>query len=471
MNPHDNQYNQLLALVLCNGKFKPDRTGTGTYSVFGAQARFNLREGFPLLTTKRVHFKSVVHELLWFLKGDTNIAYLRNNGVNIWNEWQRPYTTEGRKIIPVQPVLKEYEPYEGDFSTAGLEAKRDSQDDKLRNQWVRMMRRCYDSTARNYRFYGGVGVSVCRRWHEVRNFVEDVKTLPHWCYKLKNWHAFDLDKDYFSSNQYGPDTCVWLRVDENILYSKNCHPVRATNTLGEVFVELSVSALCRKIGISTSSMCRFLKEGIPAILKGENKKFKGWSFELLNPETPLRYEIIEEGDLGRVYGAQWRSWRGGDGESLDQIAALMGRLKVDPDSRRLIVTAWNPSEVPQMALPPCHTLFQFFVQDGELSCQLYQRSADLFLGVPFNIASYALLTLMIAHVTGLKPGDFVHTFGDLHIYKNHLEQVNEQMNRQPREAPLVHLAGHVKSIFDFEYEDIRLEGYNPHPAIKAPVAV
>jgi thymidylate synthase len=262
------QYHRLLRLVLEHGKFKSDRTGTGTYSVFGAQERFDLRDGFPLVTTKKLHLRSIIHELLWFLKGDTNVGYLHENKVTIWDEW--------------------------------------------------------------------------------------------------------ADAD---------------------------------------------------------------------------------------------------GNLGRIYGAQWRDWRGPDGTRVDQIAKLIEDIRKTPDSRRLVVSAWNPAELPQMALSPCHALFQFFVQDGELSCQLYQRSADLFLGVPFNIASYALLTLMVAQVTGLKPGDFVHTFGDLHLYTNHLDQAREQLSREPRPLPVMKLNPHVKNIDDFTYEDFELIGYDPHPAIKAPIAV
>lgn len=262
------QYHQLLRLVLDQGRFKADRTGTGTYAVFGAQARFDLRETFPLLTTKKLHLRSIIHELLWFLQGDTNIRYLRENKVTIWDEW--------------------------------------------------------------------------------------------------------ADAD---------------------------------------------------------------------------------------------------GNLGRVYGAQWRDWRGADGESVDQISRLIADFKKNPDSRRLIVSAWNPAEIERMALPPCHVLFQFFVSESELSCQLYQRSADLFLGVPFNIASYALLTLMVAQVCGLKPGDFVHTFGDLHLYSNHLEQTKLQLSREPRPLPRVRLNPAVKDIFGFKFEDFEVIGYDPHPAIKAPVAV
>jgi len=262
------QYHDLLRLVLDRGRPHADRTGTGTLSIFGAQARFDLREKFPLLTTKKLHIKSIIYELLWFLRGDTNVRYLNEHGVTIWDEW----------------------------------------------------------------------------------------------------------------------------ADEN-------------------------------------------------------------------------------GDLGRVYGAQWRDWRGENGARVDQIDRIISELKTNPNSRRLIVSAWNAAEIEKMALPPCHVLFQFRVQDGELSCQLYQRSADLFLGVPFNIASYSLLTLMVAQVCDLKPGEFVHTFGDLHLYRNHLEQAREQLSRDCRSLPRMKLNPTVKDIRDFQFEDFELVGYDPHPSIKAPIAV
>jgi thymidylate synthase len=261
-------YLSLLRRLLDEGKFKADRTGTGTYSIFGAQMRFDLAAGFPVVTTKKVHLRSIIHELLWFLKGDTNIKYLKDNGVSIWDEW-----------------------------------------------------------------------------------------------------------------------------------------------------------------------------------------------------------ADAEGNLGRVYGAQWRDWRTADGGSIDQIAWVVNEIKKNPNSRRLIVSAWNPGEISGMALPPCHSFFQFFVLDGKLSCQLYQRSADFFLGVPFNIASYALLTMMVAQVCDLEPGDFVHTLGDVHLYANHVEQAREQLSRMPRPLPQMRLNPAVKAIDGFTYEDFTLEGYDPHPAIKAPVAV
>ncbi len=261
-------YHDLLRLVLEQGRRRNDRTGVGTLSVFGAQARFDLRDRFPLLTTKKLHLKSIIYELLWFLRGDTNIRYLNDHGVTIWNEW-----------------------------------------------------------------------------------------------------------------------------------------------------------------------------------------------------------ADAEGDLGRVYGAQWRDWRGPDNAAVDQIERVIGELRKNPQSRRLVVSAWNPAEVEKMALPPCHVLFQFHAEAGELSCQLYQRSADLFLGVPFNIASYALLTMMVAQVCELKPGDFVHTFGDLHLYLNHLEQAAAQLARDFRRLPRMQLNPAVKRIEDFRFEDFALIDYNPHPAIRAPIAV
>ena len=264
----NDSYESFLRYVSEHGTVKTDRTGTGTKSVFGGQLRFDLSEGFPLITTKKVHLKSIIHELLWFLKGETNIAYLKENGVSIWNEW----------------------------------------------------------------------------------------------------------------------------ADEN-------------------------------------------------------------------------------GELGPVYGKQWRSWEAKDGRVIDQISEALEMIKNNPDSRRILVNAWNVGEINKMALMPCHTLFQFYVADGKLSCQLYQRSADLFLGVPFNIASYALLTLMMAQVTGLKPGDFVHTFGDAHIYMNHQEQVALQLSRDLRPFPQMKLNPDIQNLFDFTYSDFTLEGYDPHPAIKAPVAI
>ena len=294
------QYLELLDKICREGVVRDDRTGTGTKGIFGYQMRFTLSEGFPLLTTKRVFLKGVIHELLWFLKGDTNIKYLVDNGVHIW-----------------------------------------------------------DSDA--FRYYNELCVK-----HGV---------LP-------------VDKDTFLA------------------------------------------------------------------AAGIESPIEGYRF----------------GDLNNVYGYQWRSWPKPDGGSIDQIQGVIDTIKSNPSSRRIIVSAWNVADVGSMALPPCHTMFQFFVADGKLSCQLYQRSADTFLGVPFNIASYALLTMMIAKECGLEAGDFVHTLGDAHLYLNHLEQAKEQLSREPRKLPKMHLRDGVKSIFDYTYNDFELEGYDPHPAIKAPLS-
>ena len=299
------QYHNLMKFILDNGVEKMDRTGVGTRSIFGYQMRFNLSDGFPLLTTKRVHFKSILHELLWFIRGDTNIRYLVSNGVNIWNDW------------PYQNWLKE--------------------------------------TGQNVKYQ-----TYSLEWRaNMKEFVEKIK-----------------EDDEFASKY---------------------------------------------------------------------------------------------GDLGPVYGRQWRNFGG-----VDQLAQLIDDLNNNAHSRRLIVSAWNPEDIPIMVksgLPPCHTLFQFYVADGKLSCQLYQRSADVFLGVPFNIASYALLTFMIAKVTGFEPGDFVHTFGDAHLYLNHFDQVNEQLSRDSYPLPNLIINDEAATLFDFLYEDFELRNYQHHPAIPASVAV
>ena len=296
------QYLDLLKKIKEDGIVKSDRTGTGTRSIFGYQMRFDLSEGFPLLTTKRVFLKGVIHELLWFLAGDTNIKYLVDNGVHIW-----------------------------------------------------------DNDA--YRFY---------------------------------------------------------------------------------------KELCAKHGVEPISMEDFLVAA--------------------QQQTPSPIEGYAYGNLNHVYGYQWRSWGKPDGTAIDQVKQVINTIKNNPDSRRMIVSAWNVADVEDMALPPCHVLFQFYVADGKLSCQLYQRSADTFLGVPFNIASYALLTMMIAQECGLQAGEFVHTLGDTHLYLNHMEQVDEQLARTPRALPTMRLNPDVKSVFDFRYEDFTLEGYDPHPTIKAPMS-
>jgi len=312
------QYLQLCQTILADGTVKNDRTGTGTKSIFGYQMRFDLSKGFPLVTTKSTAMRLITSELLWFIKGDTNVKTLISERNHIWDEWA------------FEKWVKS-EVYEGpDMTDFGRRAAQDEDFQQIVDQQMAIFR-------------------------------------------------------------------------EKILSDSN-------------FAE-------------------------------------------------------EYGDLGPVYGRQWRSWPSKDGKSIDQLKNVIESIKHNPDSRRHIVTAWNPSEVEDMALPPCHTFFQFYVANGKLSCQLYQRSADVFLGVPFNIASYALLTHLIAKECNLDVGDFVHTLGDAHIYSNHMDQVNEQLSRQPRELPTLTISNDKKSIFDLETSDISVEGYNPHPRIKAPIAV
>ncbi|GFN32343.1 thymidylate synthase [Paenibacillus xylaniclasticus] len=318
MSHNEEQYLQLLRYVLNNGTRKDDRTGTGTISTFGYQMRFDLNEGFPILTTKKVPFGLVKSELLWFMKGDTNIRYLLQHNNTIWNEW------------------------------------------------------------------------AFKRWVES--------------------DAYD-----------GPDmTNFGLR----------------SQTDKEFAIQYE------------EQMARYTK------LMLEDDQF-----------------AAKYGELGDVYGKQWRAWQTTKGETIDQLKDVIQSIKTNPDSRRLIVSAWNPEDVPSMALPPCHTLFQFYVAEGKLSCQLYQRSADIFLGIPFNIASYALLTHLIARECGLEVGEFIHTLGDAHIYINHLDAIQEQLTREPKPLPKLVLQGDWQSVFDVEVSDIRLEGYEAHPAIKAPIAV
>lgn len=312
------QYLELCQIILADGTVKNDRTGTGTKSMFGYQMRFDLSKGFPLVTTKKTAMRLITSELLWFIKGDTNVKTLIAERNHIWDEWA------------FEKWVKS-EDYTGpDMTDFGRRAAQDDQFQQIVDQQMTIFR-------------------------------------------------------------------------EKILSD-------------DKFAE-------------------------------------------------------EYGDLGPVYGRQWRSWPSKDGQSIDQLKNVIESIKQNPDSRRHIVTAWNPSEVDEMALPPCHTFFQFYVADGKLSCQLYQRSADVFLGVPFNIASYALLTHLIAKECNLKVGDFVHTLGDAHIYSNHMDQVNEQLSRQPRELPTLTISNDKKSIFDLETSDITVEGYDPHPRIKAPIAV
>lgn len=473
------QYLDLMEHILKNGVEKADRTRVGTLSVFGYQMRSNLSDGFPLLTTKKLHLKSIIYELLWFLRGDTNIKYLNDHGVTIWNEWILPnYNVGGpsdhRPLVWIPVRHKEYTPPPEplDLSAGGLGAARDSIPDRLRNIWVKMMRRCYDPTHHRYSLYGGRGACVDSRWHNPQTFIEDVVCLPNWEHKLRSWNEYELDKDYYGISSYGPDTCVWLHTAENNYYTRTTQPfiVRAAGAPPQIFLTLSQAE--RVLDLPRSTIHRLLSGAqSPATLKGNNRKARDWSFEYIRKEGHVLRMAFSDGDLGPSYGYQWRSWPDYEGGHIDQISQVIEQIRTNPDSRRHIVSTWNVADIDKMALPPCHVLAQFYVSGDRLSCQLYQRSADVFLGVPFNIASYALLTMMLAQVCELEPGEFIHTLGDAHLYLNHLDQARLQLTREPRPLPQMMLNPAVKSIFDFNYEDFTLSGYDPYPPIRAEVAV
>ncbi|PWW37374.1 thymidylate synthase [Paenibacillus pabuli] len=457
-------YQELLQDILTNGKPKGDRTGTGTLSVFGRQLRWDLSEGFPLITTKQIHLPSVVHELLWMISGSTNTSYLKDKGIKIWDDWRRPWT-RNRHIVQVRKKGKDHVDYNGDFSMAGCNYPKGSLEERLAGTWSRMMSRCYNKKAHNYRFYGEKGVSVAKRWHKCSNFVEDVQKLPHWNYKKDEWNNFELDKDYFEANQYGPDTCIWLHKSENIFADW----LLITTPEGEELIIDGYSNAAKVTGLSRTTIHRFLKEGMPRTLKSKNKRVKGWKFEYANKENDLlyRYSLIDNNDLGPIYGYQWRRFSG----VIDQLGNVIEQIKTDPYSRRHLISSWNPKEIKLMALPPCHYSFQFQVDGNKLNCIFNMRSTDVFLGLPFNIASYALLTHMIAQQCDLEVGELVYSGADVHIYLNHIEQVKEQLSREPYPLPQLHIKRKPESIDDYVYEDFEFIGYKHHPAIKAPVSV
>lgn len=387
------QYIDLVKDILANGTQKGDRTGTGTISVFGRQLRFNLQAGFPLLTTKKVHLKSIIHELLWFLKGETNIAYLTEHKVRIWNEWAdengnlgpvyahqwRNFGGQYDNIRQPKPSLpKPHLPTILGIATIGKVKVEDTP--KLYQIWLNLLHKCYDKTHIDYPIYGKKGYHLCNDWLVFEHFLHDVQQWKSTTIVLENLSDYTLTTNRLPNNFcFGPKTCQWV--------------------------------------LKTAVVNQKRKEGV------------------------------------------------------DQIKQVIQQIKNTPNSRRMIVSAWNPVDLPFQGLPSCHTLFQFYVADGKLSCQLYQRSADTFLGVPFNIASYALLTMMIAQVCDLAAGDFVHTFGDTHLYNNHLAQAKLQINREPRPLPTMTINPAIKDIFDFTYKDFTLTNYNPHPRIKAKVSV
>lgn len=558
MHFFDDQYLDILRSLLHEGVHKGDRTGTGMLEVFGApQMQFDLNTGrFPLLTSKKMFTKGIIVELLWFLNGDTNIKYLNDHGVHIWDQWAdengdlgpvygaqwRRWTSikmvDPRWIEPLDPeiqvrfdgepevsgetfdtnfgecqVLREYrvprsgggdatrvavdvrftktgyvkrgatkkalregqvrDPYfpkflgvaaQGDLSAFPQETV-----DLLRETWKGMIKRCYDPNHLAYENYGGRGVFVHPRWLVLEHFLEDASSLSGWLLK-KEWPSdYTLDKDYYASNCYSKETCIWASKEEQDLNTRNQSLFLATDPKGSEILCVGIGPLCRRFGLK--SIC------VRNCLEGKQDTHHGWKF---------RWVAAPLGKVPRI-------------RVFDQIREAVAQIKNTPDSRRIIVNAWNRSDLEETALPPCHMTMQLCVQplnefrrkrwarhmgwDGatdldewgapksELHLKLYQRSADWFLGVPFNIASYSMLTMMLAQVCGLAPGRFIHTFGSAHLYDNHVDQAREQLSRRPYPSPVLRLNPEVKAIDSFSLEDFKFEDYKHHPTIKAPIAV
>jgi thymidylate synthase len=532
------QYQQLLQHILDNGVHKADRTGTGTLSVFGYQMRFNLNEGFPLVTTKKMFSKGMIHELLWFISGRTDVKYLQENGVNFWDSWVgddgtigfgygkqlrdidyitqvpiKKYTALELKLIkstnPISQIdrmsntnktkfsvgqiietdyngsliiIKElpandkinrihwlirftetnYEtiaiysdllhkkikdPFHRSVFNVGYYGIFDETDKNLEmllDTWREMFRRCYNQKAEGYKSYGAKGVHVEESWHCFANFQKDFKKIPGWELKLEYPEQYSLDKDIlWASNRYGLNTCVWAsKKEQSGNTSTNCY-FQAKSPEGKIHTFSSIREAYSLFKLNLSAVHR--------CIHGKLKTHKNWSeFTKLLPKEnhAMRYRHI------------------------DQLKTLIAGIKHNPESRRHVISLWNSHDIDRMNLPVCHgNIIQFNVVNGKLSCLMYQRSGDTFLGVPVNIASYALLTHMIAQVCGLGVGDFVHIIGDAHLYMDHIDQTELQLTREPKVLPLLKLNPSIKDIDDFKYEDITIEGYDPHPAIKGNVSV
>lgn len=449
---HSNErgYLRAMELIMSAGYKRKDRTGVGTRAMFGVPLTFDLRNGkLPLLTTKKVHYKSVLVELLWMLSGSTNVRDLQAQGVSIWDEWACPETGELGPVYshqwrnwngPIkaiaQPTPRLAEGVEATYLGVGNGAGKSLS--TLGKTWEGMMARCYDKSSISYPSYGARGVHVCNEWLQFSRFQADAHRLPGWDSKGALSRGYVLDKDGLGNGfLYSPTTCQWITPEQNgNLKSDKTYVV---SRLGEEFSFKNPTTFCRNAGLP----------------KGADKNFS----DLWTDPKPgkVRYGF----ELVRVEQRQ----------GIDQIKALVEGLKNDPHGRRHIVTAWNPDDLPYQALPACHNFFQCFVTEEGLILQMYQRSADWFLGVPFNIASYATLTHILAKCLGIPARGLSITFGDAHVYTNHFDQCAEQLTRSVRESPRLIINKTVDSIDKLSYDDFTVEGYNPWPTIKAPVAV
>lgn len=523
------QYLELLEDVLENGVEHDDRTGTGTLSVFGRQMRFDLTKAFPICTTKKVFWRGIVEELLWMVvRGSTDVTELEDRGVNFWSEWKKEdgtigpgygeqfrrqthwhslkddweseYPATGERLLPKFETLTPYEDkenlslvgeeftsstgrykvikeimvegtkkvqiqFEGtgySYEVSSLKSVREgsvrdryaktflgigslgeptaSEDfDQHYQLWVGMMKRCYDENHIGYMNYGGRGVVVCDRWLVFSNFVEDIKRLPNWNLKLEYPKEYTLDKDVLGEGVYAPDTCMWLSHDNQSVNQRTSKTFIAHTPSGDCILSRGLKKFCREYGLTSTCVSN--------CLSGKQKTHKGFRFENIDTD---KYRTIE----------------------IDQVKNIIASIRQNPNSRRHVISLWNPKDLSKMSLVPCHgNLIQFFVEQGKLSCMMTQRSGDMFLGVPFNFTFYSLLTHMIAQVCDLEAGEFIHSIGNAHIYVNHIDQVREQLTREPKELPLLWMNPWVKDINDFTADDFKLIGYKHHPAIKAPIAV
>lgn len=563
---HDYEYLKLVQDILNNGARKENRTGVDTFAVFSRQMRFKLYdESIPLLTTKKMHTRSIIYEILWYLQGNTSSEELERNGVDIWKEWKdekgelgkiygyqwRNWESKPNKIVYVDPrlvnkndldspppIFKRLTPnvdrddsfigtkhetkecghlividldnidskgdheYTIQFEKTGYIKnnvrksiirrghiidiylprvygvgylgeydKKDPNLKQIQRHWYKILERCYDNTVPEYQLYGGNGIFVHPEWHCFANFQHDVKHIPNWDNKRRDPTLYHLDKDYYQSNCYSKNTCTWLSIKHNTLYRKNPSPFKAITPDNNEITYLSVHEVCEDFDLT--------KQLVYKVLNKKLDKHKGFKFEKIDvPERKLaRYAL-----------------------PVDQVAEVIDKLRTKPNDRRLIVSAWNVGELDVMALPPCHYAFQFYtrplgrqerlIEHGEgrfdathteldrwgvpkyaLSCMLNQRSCDTGLGVPFNIVQYSILTHMIAHVCNMVPEEFIWNGGDVHIYENHIDQLKEQLTRDPYPSPRLILNKDVKEINDFKYEDFKIVGYKHHPLIRMEVSV
>lgn len=488
------QYLGLCRHILKNGEWSDTRTGVRTLGVFGAMCQYDLRMGFPVVTTKRVLFDTIVDELLWMISGGHNI-YDVNAPKRIWDDWRVEYRLD-RDFTWIQSRLKEYVPYyDSDYiADCFVSSDEESFVRKVYHTWHGMMNRCYNVSWPGYQHYGGKKVSVCKEWHSFETFIKDIQKLPHWWYKQRQWRSFELDKDYYGSNQYSPDTCVWLHERENNWYSA-ATPIRIINVDGKEMWFLSIRDAARALQVSHNTLLRWLQYGeASGILRQVNEQYRGWLFEKAHIPSGynLRLKLIPDGELGKIYGHAWRHYgekQIGDEyyPGIDQLQLAIDRVKKVPNSRRNIVTAWNEEDIEagQVSLPPCHLLWQLRViqqrltsSQGEeiiiprLDMAMYQRSADLALGVPFNITSYALLLALIANECEIEAGILTHFMTDVHIYENHLEKLQKQIVRPVYDLPqLVLSVPRGFPVVDVRAEHIALINYQHHPFIHYPVAV